>query len=148
MEAGAFAIKNMEIRRINDDEKGLMSWIEELTGKPADLLVPTAEFQHAYFEAFQDGKIIGFSVVLKCDKWILDALFVHPDHRGRAIAGKLTDARIVFAGQNGAREIWYCCGDRNTASLLSHNGYKFAKVRKAAPGEAPEPAHWYKMDII
>ncbi|HAH32718.1 MAG TPA: hypothetical protein DCL44_10440 [Elusimicrobia bacterium] len=138
---------NMEIRRINDNEKGLKSWIKELTGKPADLLVPTAKFQHAYFGAFMDGKMIGFSVVLTSGKWILDALFVHPDHRGKGIAGKLTEVRIDFAKQNGAREIWYCCSDRNTASLLSHKGYKFAKVKKAAPEEAPEPSHWHKMDI-
>ena len=148
MKVGIFAAKNMETRRINDDETRLKSWIEELTGKPADLLVATAKFQHAYFGAFCEGEITGFSAVLKTDKWILDALFVHPDYRGRGIAGELTDLRIDFAKQNGAEEIWYCCGDRNKAGLLSHKGYKFAKIRQAAPEEAPEPAHWYKMGII
>ncbi|OGS07824.1 MAG: hypothetical protein A2270_01130 [Elusimicrobia bacterium RIFOXYA12_FULL_51_18] len=137
----------MEIRYINDNEEKLRRWIEELTSKPTDLLAHTAEFQHAYFGAFHDEKIIGFSVVLKTDKWILDALFVHPDHRGRGIAGELTKARLAFARQNGAKEIWYCCGDQNTTSLSSHKGYKFVKVRKATPEEAPAPSHWYKMNI-
>lgn len=142
------AWQNMGTLRIHDDDKDLSNRIKELTGKnPADLLVPTSKFQHAYFGTFQDGKLIGFSVVLKTDRWILDALFVHPDKRGRGIAGELTGARIDFARQNGAKEIWYCCSDRNKNSIRSHKGYKFAKARQASPQEAPEPSHWYILNI-
>ncbi|MEK7721272.1 MAG: alpha/beta fold hydrolase [Elusimicrobiota bacterium] len=147
-QSGKAPWQNIKIRRVNDDEKYLSNRIKDLTGKnPTDLLVPTSKVQHAYFGAFRDGKMIGFSVVLKTDRWILDALYVHPDNRGCGIAGKLTRARIDFARQNGAEKIWYCCDDRNTISVCSHKGYKFTKVRQASPEEAPEPSHWYKLKI-
>ena len=137
-------MQHIEIRRIDDSEPELKRRIEELTGKPADVIAAAAQLTHAYFGAFQGARMIGFSVVLKSDKWILDSLFVHPEYRGQGIAGKLTSARMDFARKNGADEIWFCCSEKNTASLKSHRHYQFVQVRHATPSEAPEPSFWHR----
>ncbi|PIS47788.1 MAG: hypothetical protein COT17_01620 [Elusimicrobia bacterium CG08_land_8_20_14_0_20_51_18] len=108
----------------------------------------TSKHPHAYFAAYQSGKMAGHAIVLCSDgRWILDGLRVDPKHRERGIGKALTGARIRYAVSKGAKEIWYCCAADNLLSTCCHTRFGFKKVRPASKRESPELSHWYKLDV-
>jgi len=90
-----------------------------------------------------EDEMVGHSIILKTNSWILDGLFVKKEFRSNGIAKKLTESRINYAKEMGASEIHFCCADENLASIKSHEKSGFKEYRKATKSESPVPGCWY-----
>ncbi|HAH31702.1 MAG TPA: hypothetical protein DCL44_05245 [Elusimicrobia bacterium] len=108
----------------------------------------TLEIPHAYFAAYHNGKIVGHSVIYKkLAKWVLDGLRVKPEWRERGIAKNLTAARIRYAVENGAKEIWYDCEDGNLVTTCCHLRFGFKKVGHRGLGDDRNTVHSYRLKV-
>lgn len=106
------------------------------------------KLDHAYFAAYAADEIAGHSVVyLEKGRWIMDGLRVKPEFRERGIAKKLTEARIRYALERGAKEIWYSCDDGNLVTICCHLRYGFEKVCPHEGHCTAATAHWYRLKV-
>ncbi len=106
------------------------------------------ERSHAYFAAFSGDTLVAHSEIYReDDKWILDGLRVKTEFRERGIAKALTRARILYAAENGAKEIWYNCHDDNLMTTCCHISLGFIKVCPVRHNCTPATAHWYKLKV-
>lgn len=138
---------NIKIAKVEKEDKKWRADVGSLY-ENCDFIEKTAEYFHAYFAAYLGKELVGHSIIFNTgDKWLLDGLYVKPEYRGRGIAGELIEARIKFARENGASELWFNCGDSNIASVKSHEHCNFEKVHPATREEAPEPSYWYKLSV-
>jgi GNAT superfamily N-acetyltransferase len=55
--------------------------------------------------AIDDGLIVGFSIADRKEQAVF-ALFVHPEHEGRGIGGRLFDLALQWLWDNGASGLW------------------------------------------
>ena len=109
---------------------------------------PTLAMEHAYFAAYRSGSIVGHSVVYKKrSRWMLDGLRVKPEWRERGIAKALTAARIRYAIENGAREVWYSCEDGNLVTTCCHLRFGFEKVCPEGRSRTPSALNNYRLKV-
>ena len=134
---------NIEIRKVNEENEKWEKSVESLLGKKATFIEATSNYPHAYFAAYHEDEMVGHSIILKTNSWILDGLFVKKEFRSNGIAKKLTESRINYAKEMGASEIHFCCADENLASIKSHEKSGFKEYRKATKSESPVPGCWY-----
>jgi len=117
----------IEIRRVAKEDG---EWKTRFRAFYADCgIKPVEGLEHAYFAAYSDDEIAGHSVIyFEGGRWVLDGLRVKPEFRERGIAKGLTEARIRYALERGAKEVWYSCEDGNLVTICCHVRYGFQKV--------------------
>lgn len=142
-----FTKEGIEIRKV---EKEDADWKHRFDAFYADCTAPKhgRKFAHAYFAAYNGKEIVGHSEIFhEGDKWLMDGLRVKTEFRERGIAKALTRARIVYAIENGAKEIWYNCHDDNLMTTCCHVSLGFKKVCPPHHHCTPTTTHWYKLKI-
>lgn len=109
---------------------------------------PVEGLEHAYFAAYAADEIAGHSVIyFEGGRWVLDGLRVKPEFRERGIAKGLTEARIRYALERGAKEVWYSCEDGNLVTICCHVRYGFEKVCPDSHRCTAATAHWYRLKV-
>ncbi len=135
----------IDIRRVEAEDR---DWKRQFNAFYADN-PPTKhnlKCSHAYFAAYNGREIVGHAVVYKEDgKWIMDALRVKPEFRQQGLGKALTKARIRYAIDHGAKDIWYSCHDDNLVTICCHIQFGF-KEAHTAPHHC-EPGHWYRLKV-
>jgi len=103
---------------------------------------------HTFFAAYSGDEMVGHSVIYR-DKqqWIMDGLRVKPEFRERGIGKRLTEARIRYAVENGAEEIWYACEDGNMVTTCCHLRFGFEKICPDSHRCNAATAHWFRLRI-
>ncbi len=106
---------------------------------------------HTYFAAYSGDELVGHSVIYReKGRWVMDGLRVKPEFRERGIAKRLTEARIRYAVEQGAKDIWYACEDGNLVTICCHVRYGFEKVCPRSHQKqhcTAATAHWYHLKI-
>ena len=103
---------------------------------------------HAYFAAYSGAELAGHSVIFRRNgRWIMDELRVKAEFRQQGIAKRLTEARLRYALENGAREVWYSCDDGNLVTICCHLRYGFEKVCPEGHRCSAAASHWYRLMI-
>ncbi|MDQ7771974.1 MAG: GNAT family N-acetyltransferase [Elusimicrobiales bacterium] len=104
--------------------------------------------EHAYFAAWAGRKLAGHSeIYFDGERWVMDGLRVAAEFRERGIAKRLTAARIRYATERGAKEIWYACDDGNLVTICCHLRFGFKKVCPAGHSCNAATAHWYRLKV-
>jgi len=142
-----FAKDGIEIRKVAKEDA---DWKRQFDAFYAGCHAPKRgrKGAHAYFAAYTGKEIVGHSeVYYEGAKWLMDGLRVKTEFRERGIAKALTRVRIVYAIENGAKEIWYSCHDDNLMTICCHVSFGFKKVCPAHHHCTTATAHWYKLKI-
>ena len=135
------------IRRVQPEDA---AWKRQFKAFYTDCPAPKRghEQSHAYFAAYSGQTIVAHSEIYReDDKWILDGLRVKVEFREKGIAKALTRARIAYAIENGAKDIWYSCHDDNLMTTCCHISLGFKKVCPPRHNCTPATAHWYKLKV-
>lgn len=134
------------IRKINKEDGEWKTRFEAFYSGCDIKQVDTLE--HVYFAAYAGEEIAGHSVLYRADgRWVMDSLRVKPEFRERGIAKRLTEARIRYALEQGAKEIWYSCDDGNLVTICCHVRFGFEKVCPDKHHCTAATAHWYRLKI-
>ncbi|OGR44632.1 MAG: hypothetical protein A2X35_04815 [Elusimicrobia bacterium GWA2_61_42] len=103
---------------------------------------------HAYFAAYAGKELAGHSVIyFEKGRWIMDGLRVKAEFRELGVAKRLTAARIRYAIEQGAKEIWYACEDGNLVTICCHLRFGFEKICPDSHRCTAATAHWYRLKI-
>lgn len=135
----------IDVRRVETEDR---DWKRQFADFYADTQPPkrTLKYPHAYFAAYNGREIVGHAVVYNENgRWIMDGLRVKPEFRQQGIAKSLTRARIRYAIDQGADEVWYSCHDDNLVTICWHLRFGFKEVC-AAPHHS-DPGHWYRLKL-
>ncbi len=60
------------------------------------------------FEAFIDGNLAKLDYILDDETIVMTHVGVHPDHRGRGVAGRITQVALEYAKEKSLRVIPMC----------------------------------------
>ncbi len=136
----------IEIRKVeNEDAEWRRGFDAFYAGRPVKEL---GRLPHAYFAAYAGDELAGHSVIYRArGRWVMDGLLVKPEFRERGIAKRLTEARIRYAVENGAKEVWYACDDGNLVTICCHLRFGFEKVCPGGRRCTAATAHWYRLKV-
>ena len=60
------------------------------------------------FEVFIDGKLSKLDYIQEAKNFVIAHVGVYPEHRGQGVAGKIVEAALQYARENGLRVIPMC----------------------------------------
>ena len=139
--------EKVEIRRVETEDA---AWKEQFdafyANCPRPKLVLTTP--HACFAAYHGGEMVAHAVIyIKHSQWVLDGLRVKPEWREHGIGKALTAARIRYAAENGAKEIWYDCADGNLVTTCCHMRFGFQKVGPKSRIYGPDEVRRFRLKV-
>ncbi|MBU2573741.1 MAG: GNAT family N-acetyltransferase, partial [Elusimicrobia bacterium] len=135
----------IDIRRIENEDS---DWKRQFAVFYADYSPPrhTLKCPRVYFAAYNGRELVGHSMIYQdAGKWVMESLRVTAEFRQQGIASALTLARIRYAIETGAKEVWYSCHDDNLVTICCHLRFGFKKVCSAPHHCAP--GHWYRLKV-
>ena len=102
-----------------------------------------ADPQRAILTARQDGRIIGYAMVIRDvtgDAAELSKLYVLPNHHGSAVSATLMNAALAAATEWGVRRVWLGVNQKNQRAqrFYAKNGFKVNGTRTFQVGEGRE----------
>lgn len=136
----------ISVRKVSKEDK---EWRTRFEAFYSDCDIKRVDgLEHAYFAAYSGEEIAGHSVIyLENGRWTMNGLRVKPEFREKGIGKLLTEARIRYAAEKGAKEVWYSCDDGNLVTICCHLRFGFEKICPDRHHCTAATAHWYRLKV-